>query len=238
MQEFYLVILLTLVAGMAMPLGALLAGVDQLRPDWLTDEYRHGIIAFGGGALLSAVALVLVPEGIAPLSTLLAAGCFVAGGVAFMALDIVLYRSETPAGQLAAMLSDYLPESLALGAAFAVGESSGVLLACLMALQNLPEGFNACRELRAATQYRTPRIALIFAAIALLGPLCGVLGYSWLAAYPSVVAVVMLFAAGGICYSVFQDIAPQAQLEKHWGPPMGAVLGFVLGMVGHQLTMA
>ena len=60
MQEFYLVIALTFMAGMAMPLGALLAGVDQLRPTWLTDEYRHGIIAFGGGALLSAVALVLV----------------------------------------------------------------------------------------------------------------------------------------------------------------------------------
>ena len=107
-----------------------------------------------------------------------------------------------------------------------------------MTLQNLPEGFNACRELRAATHYGTRRIALIFAVIALLGPMFGVLGYSWLSAYPSVVAMVMLFAAGGICYSVFQDIAPQAQLEKHWGPPMGAVLGFVLGMVGHQLTMA
>ena len=238
MQEFYLVIALTFMAGMAMPLGALLAGVDQLRPTWLTDEYRHGIIAFGGGALLSAVALVLVPEGIAPLSTWLAAFCFVAGGVAFMALDVLLDRVKTPAGQLAAMLSDFLPESLALGAAFAVGESSGVLLACLMTLQNLPEGFNACRELRAATHYGARRIALIFAAIALLGPIFGVLGYSWLSAYPSVVAMVMLFAAGGICYSVFQDIAPQAQLEKHWGPPMGAVLGFVLGMVGHQLTMA
>ena len=213
MQEFYLVIILTLMAGMAMPLGALLAGVDQLRPNWLRDEYRHGIIAFGGAL------------------------CFVVGGAAFMALDILLDKINTPAGQLAAMLSDFLPESLALGAAFAVGESSGVLLACLMTLQNLPEGFNACRELRAATHYRARRIALIFAAMALLGPIFGVLGYSWLSAYPSVVAMVMLFAAGGICYSVFQDIAPQARLEKHWAPPMGAVLGFMLGMVGHQLTM-
>jgi len=74
--------------------------------------------------------------------------------------------------------------------------------------------------------------------MALLGPVCGLLGYGWLAQFPAVVAGVMLFAAGGICYSVFQDIAPQAKIDRHWAPPMGAVLGFVLGMVGHQLTMA
>ena len=26
----------------------------------------------------------------------------------------------------------------------------------------------------------------------------------------------MLFAAGGILYSVFQDIAPQIRMENHW----------------------
>ena len=113
-----------------------------------------------------------------------------------------------------------------------------MLLACLMMLQNLPEGFNACRELRASTHYSVRRVACLFALMALLGPVCGLLGYGWLAQFPAVVAGVMLFAAGGICYSVFQDIAPQAKIDRHWAPPMGAVLGFVLGMVGHQLTMA
>jgi ZIP family zinc transporter len=45
----------------------------------------------------------------------------------------------------------------------------------------------------------------------------------------------MLFAAGGILYSVFQDLAPQARLARHWGPPLGAVLGFALGIAGHML---
>ena len=155
-----------------------------------------------------------------------------------MGLDLLLYRINTPASQLAAMLSDFIPESIALGAAFAAGGSGGVLLACLMMLQNLPEGFNACRELRASTHYSVRRVAGLFALMALLGPVCGLLGYGWLAQFPAVVAGVMLFAAGGICYSVFQDIAPQAKIDRHWAPPMGAVLGFVLGMVGHQLTMA
>jgi ZIP family zinc transporter len=45
----------------------------------------------------------------------------------------------------------------------------------------------------------------------------------------------MLVAAGGILYAVFQDIAPQVKLEKHWAPPFGAVLGFVLGLVGFMM---
>lgn len=45
----------------------------------------------------------------------------------------------------------------------------------------------------------------------------------------------MLFAAGGILYLLFQDIAPQVRLENRWGPPLGAVLGFMLGMLGQIL---
>jgi ZIP family zinc transporter len=46
----------------------------------------------------------------------------------------------------------------------------------------------------------------------------------------------MLFASGAILYSIFQDIAPQAKLKKHYAPPMGAILGFVLGIIGLMVT--
>jgi ZIP family zinc transporter len=134
------------------------------------------------------------------------------------------------------MLSDFIPESLALGAAFAVGGSSAFLLAILMALQNLPEGFNAYRELRENARYSRAKIIITFSVMALLGPIAGISGFLWLSHYPSIVAAIMLFASGGILYSVFQDIAPQVVLEKHWAPPMGAVLGFVVGIIGHMLT--
>ncbi|MCT7656220.1 hypothetical protein MBH78_19530 [Oceanimonas sp. NS1] len=147
-MDILIMLVLTLVAGMAMPAGALLARVERIHPHWLENEFRHAVVAFGGGALLSAVALVLVPQGAARLQAGTAALCFAGGGLAFMALDMLLYRLKTQAGQLAAMLSDFIPESLALGAAFAFGSQGGaLLLAGLMALQNLPEGFNAFREL-------------------------------------------------------------------------------------------
>jgi zinc transporter, ZIP family len=237
-QQLLTVVLFTLIAGMAMPFGAALASVERIRPGWLEDEFRHSVIAFGGGALLAAVALVLVPEAIDDLSPLPVMLYFGAGGAAFMAVDILLYRMQTSASQLAAMLADFVPESLALGAVFAIGGEGAVLLAVLIGLQNLPEGFNAYRELKDSTRYSRARIILMFATMALLGPVAGVCGYLWLADSPALVAAIMLFAAGGILYSVFQDIAPQARLDKHWAPSLGALLGFVLGVVGHMLAVA
>ncbi|WPC03741.1 divalent cation transporter [Pseudomonas benzenivorans] len=238
MPQLLTVVLFTLLAGMAMPCGAALASVGRISPGWLEEEFRHGVMAFGGGALLAAVALVLVPEAIDDLSPGWVVLYFSAGGAAFMGVDVLMFRLRTSASQLLAMLADFIPESLALGAAFAFGGEGAVLLALLMALQNLPEGFNAYRELSDATAYSRRQIILTFAAMALLGPLAGVSGYLWLADSPVLVAAIMLFAAGGILYSVFQDIAPQAKLDKHWAPSLGALLGFVLGIIGHMATVA
>ncbi len=230
------VIILTLAAGLAMPLGASVAYIENIKTQWIKEEFRHRVMAFGGGALLSAVALVLVPEGTENLTPITAAICFILGGYAFMLLDIFLYKINTPASQLAAMLSDFIPESIALGAALALDSNSAYLLAGLIALQNLPEGYNAYRELMKSATYKPYIIIALFMAMSLSGPIAGVTGYLWLSAYPKIVSAIMLFAAGGILYSVFQDIAPHVKRNKHWGPPMGAVSGFVLGMVGSMLT--
>lgn len=235
MQEISRILLLTLMAGLAMPLGAALSAIDNIRPDWVENEFRHIVIAFGGGALLAAVSLVLVPEGAANLSLAAVAFWFAAGGLSFMALDIVLSRRDTPLSQLLAMLSDFIPEALALGASLAAGSGTAVLLAFLIALQNIPEGFNSSRELKDVTHYKDGRIVGVFVLLALLGPVCGLAGFYWLAGGSDLVSSIMLFAAGGILYITFGDIAPQAKLDNHWMPPLGAVAGFLLGVVGDTL---
>lgn len=236
MAPLYSVIFLTLAAGLAMPLGALIANFERIKPQWLETELMHGITAFGGGALLSAIALVLVPEGIPHFAPWSAAVLFLLGGAAFMWLDIWLSKQQTSMSQLVAMLADFIPESLALGAAFALGTINGVLLAGLIAMQNLPEGFNAFRELKASSPYRSLTIILLFVLLALCGPVAGVIAHIWLSEWPAIVSGIMLFASGGILYAVFQDIAPQVTLENHWMPPMGAVMGFALGLVGYMLV--
>jgi ZIP family zinc transporter len=219
-----------------MPLGAMIAHFEKVKSEWLEQELRHGVMAIGGGALLSAVALVLVPEGIANLTPLAACAWFILGGLSFMYLDIYLKKIDTPASQLAAMLSDFIPESIALGAAFATGSNNAFLLSALIALQNLPEGFSAYSELKTSSTYKPKKIIIMFFLMAPLGPIAGVSGYLWLSDSPKIISAIMLFASGGILYSIFQDLAPQVKLEKHWAPPMGAVFGFTLGMLGLMLT--
>ena len=236
MTTLFIVIACSLLSGLAMALGAVFAYFEKIDNQIIEDELRHGITAFGAGALLSAVALVLVPEGIENLMPLTASIRFITGGICFMLLDIFLKKINTPASQLAAMLSDFIPESIALGAAFATGNSNAFLLAALIALQNLPEGFSAYRELNSTAAYKPKKIILMFALMAILGPISGISGYLWLSEFPEAISAIMLFASGGILYSIFQDLAPQVKLEKHWAPPMGALLGFVLGMLGLMLT--
>ncbi len=259
-MEVLQIVGMTLLAGLAMPAGALIACAENFHSQWLESGVRRTIMAFGGGALLSAIALVLVPEGTRQLDIVSVAICFASGGIAFMLLDVILDRFKSPAGQLVAMLSDFIPEALALGAAIAAGSPAGFLLAALMGLQNLPEGFNSFRELvdgRPKTKFRNLKVVLAFGAMALLGPVAGLAGYFFLASYPQLVAGVMLFAAGGILYVVFQDIAPAASCptrnkskeiagqpmqeseasdSKSWGSSLGCVFGFLLGLLGSMLV--
>lgn len=235
MSELLEVILLTTLAGAAMPLGGIMGAIDRIYPGWLDDELRHSVIAFGGGVLLSAVSLVLVPDGIRHLSVWWVAVAFLSGGAAFLWLDVLLARSKSSVAQLAAMLADFVPEAIALGSAFAAGESAGPVLALLIGLQNLPEGFNAFRELRAGGRLTTMTILIAFTLLIPLGPLAGIAGFLWLAHYPAAVGFIMLFAASGILYLTFQDIAPQVRVSNHMAPAFGAVAGFLLGLIGQML---
>ncbi|WP_371373106.1 ZIP family metal transporter [Thalassotalea aquiviva] len=232
------ILILTLISGLAMPLGACLASVKLFKKSWLENEYRHAVIAFGGGALLAAVALVLVPEGIERLDIFKSTLCFVLGGYFFMLIDIYMSKIKTSASLLLAMLTDFIPESIALGATYSINKESALLLAFLVFLQNIPEGFAASDELRKTSRFSHKKIITLFILLSLLGPLSGIAGYIWLVHYPEIIAEIMLFAAGGILYSVFQDIAPQVPMRQRWLPPIGAVFGFMLGIVGYMLTVA
>ncbi|WP_168011865.1 ZIP family metal transporter [Halomonas salinarum] len=232
MYDLLLLVGITLLAGLAIPLGAFLARIEHIHPQWLELEFRHGVIAFGGGALLSAVALVLVPDGIDITSKPLAALYLLLGGVVFMLIDMAMARWALPASQLLAMLLDFIPEAIVVGAIFAARPEEAMLIAALIALQNVPEAFNAYREFLQSRRFGARRIITVFSLMALLGPMAGISSHAWLREQESIVAAIMLVASGGILYSIFQDIAPGVRLEKHWAPPMGAVLGFVFGVMG------
>lgn len=229
------IVIFTALAGFCMPLGGLLARIKGLRPQWLEREFRHFVIALGGGILLGAVAVVLVPEGIDYLQgSVWSVLWLVLGGLVFFSLEryLGLRRRESP--QLTGMLLDYIPESIALGGMMAVDVPAGILLALLIGMQNLPEGFNAYRELAQNSANSKHTLRLMFMLVP-MGPVFGLLGYTFLAGQAAVLGAIMLMASGGILYLIFQDIAPQSRLNRHWAPPLGAVLGFALALSGNLI---
>jgi len=234
MQPHVFAILLAGLAGLAMPLGGLLAWCEHIRNPMLRDEVLHTIAAFGGGALTSAVALVLVPEAAEALPPALAVLLFAAGGGVFYWVDTLLQRHDGSGALLLAMLLDYLPEAMALGAMLVADAATAKLLALMIFLQNLPEGFAAFREVWSGSSPAW-HVLLAFLGLAALGPACALAGLIWLSEARVVLGAIMIFAAGGILYLLFQDIAPKAHSNRSSAPALGAVAGFALGLAGELL---
>lgn len=233
-RELLIILVAAWLAGLAAWFGGLLARGIGAADSTRKRELVHGMAAFGGGILLAAIAFALVPEGLATLGPVAVAAAFCAGGLVFCVADVVLARAGGSRAQFVAMLTDFVPEALSMGAVFAVNPRLGYVLAAFIGLQNLPEGFNSYREIGGgrAGGRRTLRILFV---VSFLGPLCALGGYLLLSDLHAVTAAVMSFAAGGILYLTFQDIAPASRMRGHWTPPLGAVLGFVAGMLGKEL---
>jgi len=239
MDEITKIILYTLCAGACIPIGGLFAYHEKIRPSWLENEFRHSVIAFGGGILLAAIALVLVPEGTKYVNhSALSVILFLSGGIFLFIIERILGSRRREKPQFTAMLLDFVPESLALGGAFAIGAQSAPLLAIFIGLQNLPEGFNAFRELRSIPQSSAKHILGLMFLLVPIGPIVAVIGWVYFSDNIPLLGATMLFASGGILYLIFQDIAPQSRMKRHWAPPLGAVFGFCLGMLGNNIVTA
>lgn len=235
-SDLWAALILATLAGASIPLGGVLAWFDRSPPGRTDSGVRHFVTAFGAGALISAIALVLVPEGISQVSHFWALTLFGLGGIIFMLVDRLLAQSGGHAAQFLAMMLDYLPEAMALGALLADEPQVAMLMAFLIAMQNLPEGFNAYREMREGGM-RAGRVLILFLLMVPVGPMAAAVGLLVLEGMPGVLGGIMMFSSGGILYLLIQDIAPQVPMKHSWMPPMGAVAGFMLGLAGHMMTL-
>ncbi len=235
MNTIVTVALMSWLAGLTAFIGGTLAKMEGGHAETPgRREFSHGVVAFGGGILVAAVAFALAPYGIAALSPVGLAATFCFGGVSFCILDAYLSTRGGSKAQFMAMLMGFVPEAIALGALFGHDHKAGLLMALFIGAQNLPEGFNSFRESVAGQVSPRATLTALF-AVSLLGPVAACSGSLFLQGQPSLTASIMSFAGGGILYLVFQDIAPQAPMRRHWTPPLGGVLGFVVGMIGKQI---
>lgn len=227
-------LLLALGAGLTIPIGALISEHTRFRSYCHRNELHSFVSYFGGGALLAAIALVLIPHGMKadPVGTV--ALSFLAGGIIFWLLDQWMAQKVSTASQFMGMLLDFIPESIALGGAAATGSNTAVLLAVMIALQNMPEGFASFQEMIKGGSSRK-KLWPVFLIAPVVGPLSAWIGYAFLSNAPQLLGGLMLFCSGGILYLIFQDIAPGAHLKTRSLPALGSLLGFVLGMVGTMI---
>lgn len=198
------------------------------------NEIIHFLMAFGGGIILSALALVLVPKGLEELDLIPLLISFSAGAVIFMLLTEYLSKKGGQVAMLMAMLMDYIPESIALGALFTTNKQSATLLAIFIGLQNLPEAFNSFIELN-KNGIKARKLLFIFFLLGFSGIIGATSGLYFLSDLPQVTAHIMIFSSGGIIYLLFQDIAPGSHMKRSWLPALGATLGFAVGMIGEKL---
>ncbi len=224
-------------AGITVLIGGILANIfnHHIGKGILKQEIIHTSMSFGAGIILSALALVLIPKGLKELELIPMAISFLSGAILFMYIDRYLAKKGGQMATLLAMMMDFVPEAIALGAVFAIEPKMATLLAVFIGLQNLPEAFNAFRDL-AQSGFTPKRILMIFLFLSLFGIFGALIGHFFLSDYPALTAHLMTFASGGILYLLIQDIIPESKMEKSYLVSIGATIGFLVGIIGEKIT--
>ncbi|TYA55279.1 ZIP family metal transporter [Formosa maritima] len=224
-------------AGITVFIGGLLANFfnHHIKESPVKYEITHTLMSFGSGIMLSAIALVLIPKGMEELELLPIIFSFLLGSILFMLLSQYLAKKGGKTATLLAMLMDFIPESIALGAVFAIEPSMATLLAIFIGLQNLPEAFNSFRDL-VQSGFTINKTLIIFFCLSFFGIAGALIGHFFLREYPDLTAHLMVFASGGILYLLIQDIIPESKLDKNYLTSIGAILGFLVGIIGDKVV--
>ncbi|WP_419765136.1 MAG: ZIP family metal transporter [Arcobacter sp.] len=230
------IILFSLLAGSTVFIGGLLSCYfeNRVHNKDIKELIVHYLISFATGIMLSAISFVLVPKGMKELPILFSTTLFILGGISFYYFDKFIEKNRLKIPQLIAMLLDFIPESVALGAVFVYDYKTGILLSIFIALQNLPESFNSYVELRKLNHSKYKALFQLF-VLSFMGLLFSLLGYYFLDTHEKITSSLMLFSAGGIMYIIFQDIAPLLHYKKRKLIAIGVNIGFIIGMLGEAI---
>jgi ZIP family zinc transporter len=222
----------------------------------LPERVAATLTAFGGGILLAAVAIELVPEADEGAGARGTAAGLLVGTLVYVGADAWLTRDRSmmmvrrsthaaAAGQAmtlpadhaeaargesiaAGLVVDGIPESVALGLTIAQGRIGIALLAGIL-VGNSVEAYGAAHPIVAGGHTRRFAIGLL-AAIGAALALATVLGGTLLAdADPSVVGGAQAVAAGAVLAVISVSIIPYAFSEVSRRVAVAAVIGFTAG---------
>ena len=193
------------------------------------------VLAFGAGALISAVSFDLAEEG-ARLGDpgFLGLGLAI-GAVTYFAINRILGRRGGGSGganagtalALGAFL-DGIPEQLVLGIGIATGDGVSVGLLVAIFVSNLPEAIGSSTEMRAAGSSASA-IRRLWLLVALICVAATVVGYSIADSVSgNVNAGVNGFAAGALLVMLIDSMIPEAVRKGGDISGLVTVLGFAL----------
>ena len=224
-------------AASSLVLGALLAFSRR----W--PQRQVGLVlAFGAGALISAVSFELAGEGIKVGSLRATAIGLGAGAFTYFALDgLIASRKSSGRGRsgraqgsdagtalaLGAFL-DGIPEQLVLGIGLASGEGVGVGLLVAIFVSNLPEAIGSASEMERAGTAR-PKILRLWGAVAGICTLATVAGYALAdATSGEFAASIDGFAAGALLVMLIDSMIPDATRDSGRVAGLVTTLGFAV----------
>ena len=240
-----------IVVGASLLAGAVAAALLEL-----PERLAAVLTAFGGGVLLAAVALELVPEADAGAGPALTAAGLMTGTLVYAGADAWLTRDEgmremrrsghaMAAGRgmqmrtghaeaargeaiAAGIFIDGVPESIALGLTIAEGEVGVALLAGIL-IGNLVESYGAAQPILAGGHTRSFAIRLL-GGIGLALAAATLVGGTVLAdASPELIGTAQSVAAGAVLAVVTIAIVPHAFEEVSRLVAAATVAGFIVG---------
>jgi zinc transporter, ZIP family len=224
-------------AASSLVIGAALSFVRE----WSMRQVGY-VLAFGAGALISAVSFELAAEGIemggAPITGL---GLGI-GAVTYYLLDgLIARRHSTGRGRKGRMegdgsgtalalgaFLDGIPEQLVLGINLAAGGGVGVSLLVAIFVSNLPEALGSANDMakQGKPRERILRLWFLVAAICAVASLVGYLLAD--AVSGDAKAAIDGFAAGALLVMLIDSMIPDARKDAGRGAGLVTVLGFAV----------
>jgi zinc transporter, ZIP family len=224
-------------AASSLVLGALLAFARR----WPARQVGL-VLAFGAGALISAVSFELAAEGLAVGSLGATAIGLGVGALTYFGLDGLIARrfsggrgrggragASDPGSALAlGAFLDGIPEQLVLGIGLAAGEGVGVGLLVAIFVSNLPEAIGSASEMRSAGANRR-RVLVLWGAVAAICTLASAAGYAIAdTASGELQAGIDGFAAGALLVMLIDSMIPEATRESGRVAGLVTTLGFAV----------
>jgi ZIP family zinc transporter len=217
-------------AASSLVIGALLGIARDWPPRWV-----GLVLAFGAGALISAVSFDLAEEGLEIGSRWSVGLGLGIGALTYYAANRVVERragggdDAGPALALGAFL-DGIPEQLVLGIGLITGEGVSIGLLAAIFVSNLPEAIGSSTEMR-ATGRKAVSILRLWIAVAAICTVATVAGYAMAdSASGDLQAAINGFAAGALVVMLIDSMIPEARKKAGEAAGLVTVLGFAVAL--------